>query len=251
MPPEEGSNWYLEGESGRELLCWGRPTMFDELMIRVLILAAVVVLVFASITFACCTQETAEVVVLPEESGTQTSETVEAEQQTAETRTARKTPENEREDYITPCEAVPETESDVGEWDPDEPVPEIPEGDAILIAKTIGVEAPYCSRMEQAAVAWTILNRVDDPRFPDTVAAVVTAPYQFAYFSSTPVREDLYELALDVLSRWARESAGENDVGRVLPPEYLYYTGDGYHNYFRVREKQGAPWDWSAPDPYA
>lgn len=122
--------------------------------------------------------------------------------------------------------------------------------DAYYIAKTIGVEAPHCSVTEQAAVAWTILNRVDDVRFPDTVADVVTAPRQFAYFETTPVREDLYLLALDVLGRWALEAAGEPVVGRVLPREYVYFTGDGRHNHFRVEENRGAEWDWSLESPY-
>jgi hypothetical protein len=122
--------------------------------------------------------------------------------------------------------------------------------DAYYIAKTIGVEAPYCSKMEQAAVAWCILNRVDDPRFPSTVFEVVTAPYQFAYFDTTPVRDDLYFLSLDVLGRWALERNGELVVGRTLPSEYLYFTGDGFHNYFRINENQGLPWDWSWGSPY-
>jgi len=123
--------------------------------------------------------------------------------------------------------------------------------DAYYIAKTIGVEAPYCSRTEQAAVAWTILNRVDDSRFPSTVREVVTAPNQFAYFDTTPVRDDLYYLALDVLGRWALEKAGEPVVGRVLPREYLYFWGDCVaHNYFTITENSPYYWNWSWDSPY-
>lgn len=124
--------------------------------------------------------------------------------------------------------------------------------DAVMIAKTIGVEAPYCSTMEQAAVAWCILNRVDDPRFPATVRENVTptSPRQFAYYPDTPLRDDLYALALDVLGRWEREKNGEIDVGRVLPSEYLYFWGDGKHNHFRINESDQVYWDWSWEDPY-
>ena len=44
------------------------------------------------------------------------------------------------------------------------PEPEINEADAIMIAKTIYNEARGCGETQQAAVAWAILNRVDDPR---------------------------------------------------------------------------------------
>lgn len=123
--------------------------------------------------------------------------------------------------------------------------------DAVYIAKTIGVEAPYCTKMEQAAVAWCILNRVDSPEFPNTVYEVVTAPNQFGYFSSTPIRDDLYELALDVLNRWKFEHTGYMDIGRVLPKEYMYFWGDCIaHNYFRINETDQIYWDWSLPNPY-
>lgn len=142
----------------------------------------------------------------------------------------------------TETEAVSEVEYDPTLFD-----------DAVLIAKTIGVEALYCSTVEQAAVAWCILNRVDDQRYPATVYENVTptSPRQFAYYPETPLRDDLYELALDVISRWLREKAGEVEVGRVLPKEYLYFTGDGKHNYFRIVENKGDAWDWSLDDPYA
>lgn len=40
------------------------------------------------------------------------------------------------------------------------------------------------SDTEKAACVWCVLNRVDDPRFPDTVLEVVAAPYQFAGYSA-------------------------------------------------------------------
>ena len=48
------------------------------------------------------------------------------------------------------------------------------------LAKLIYGEAGIVpSTTEQAAVVWCVLNRVDDPRFPDTVLEVIEAPYQF------------------------------------------------------------------------
>ena len=49
------------------------------------------------------------------------------------------------------------------------------------LAKLIYGEAGIVpSTTEQAAVVWCVLNRVDDPRFPDTVLEVIEAPYQFS-----------------------------------------------------------------------
>jgi len=39
-------------------------------------------------------------------------------------------------------------------------------------------------------------------------------------------------------------------VGRVLPKEYLYFTGDGAHNYFTTEWQGGQTWDWSLESPY-
>ena len=105
---------------------------------------------------------------------------------------------------------------------------------------------------EQACVAWAICNRVDSDEFDgDTISEIVTARHQFAYRSNTKVDDELYELALDVLSRWNAERNGEVSVGRVLPNNYTYFTGDGVHNYFRNAYKGSySIWDYSLPSPY-
>lgn len=140
-----------------------------------------------------------------------------------------------------------------------EPTPEpVPERDwmpeAEYLAKTVYGEALLCSKTEQAAVMWCILNRVDSNNafFPDDIAGVVTQSQQFhGYAPNNPVTEELLELALDVIDRWQREKNGETDVGRVLPAEWLYFYGDLVaHNYFQ-KEFQGKElWNWSLPSPY-
>ena len=124
--------------------------------------------------------------------------------------------------------------------------------EAQYIAKVVWAEARGCSRTEQAAVIWCILNRVDsDIRdMPDDIISVVTAPNQFAYRDSSPITDELYELAKDVISRWEREKNGETNVGRVLPKEYLWFHGDGTNNHFRDAFKGGNRWDWSLESPY-
>lgn len=107
------------------------------------------------------------------------------------------------------------------------------------------------STMEKAACVWCVLNRVDDPRFPDTVLEVLEAPYQFAgYNASYPVLPELAALAADVLTRYHAERDGNADVGRVLPAEYVFFTGDGENNHFYSEWKSTSAYDWTLENPY-
>ena len=126
------------------------------------------------------------------------------------------------------------------------------ESDVELIAKTVWQEARGIERKaEQAAVVWCILNRVDDDRWGDSIAEVVTAPHQFAYDAGAPVTDELRRLAEDVLERWKREKEGETEVGRVLPAGYVFFDGDGSHNHFRREyEHTGEYWEFKAESPY-
>ena len=129
----------------------------------------------------------------------------------------------------------------------------VDETEATYIAKTIWGEARGCSKMEQAAVAWCILNRVDSdlPYIPNSIREVVTQKGQFhGYSKDFPVDDDIYDLAVDVIERWQREKLGEENVGRVLPKEYLYFYGDGERNHFTIEGKDKATWDWSLENPY-
>ena len=124
--------------------------------------------------------------------------------------------------------------------------------DVELIAKTVWREAGGIPSMaEKAAVVWCILNRVDDDRWGDSIAEVVTAPHQFAYDAGAPVTDELRQLAEDVLERWRREKKGETDVGRVLPAEYVFFDGDGSHNHFRREDEHtGEYWGFEGENPY-
>ena len=48
----------------------------------------------------------------------------------------------------------------------------------------------------------------------------------------------------------ARERREGGDVGRVLPDEYFFFTGDGEHNHFRTEYSGGTFWDWTLENPY-
>lgn len=136
-----------------------------------------------------------------------------------------------------------ETEPPVQEWSPDQ-------NDVEMIAQVIYNEAECCTMTEQAAVAWCVLNRVDDPRFPDSIREVVTSPRQFVFDWNTPVLPELCRLAEDVMHRWHDEKEGVPDVGRVLPAEYCFFRGDGWHNHFRLTDTAQVYYDWTLTSPY-
>lgn len=121
----------------------------------------------------------------------------------------------------------------------------------IMLAKLVWREARGVkSTQEQAAVIWCVLNRVDNEKYGDTIKEVVTARNQFAYKKRTPVDDKFYNLARDVISRWLLEKEGFEDVGRVLPKEYLFFAGRNGRNRFRKQYSSKKYWDWSLPNPY-
>lgn len=126
--------------------------------------------------------------------------------------------------------------------------------DVEVVAKTVYGEALVTnSDMEMAAVVWCILNRVDSKGYAcgGTIEYVTTFPGQFhGYSEDHPVSERIKELVIDVFERWTAEKNGEENVGRVLPKEYLYFWGDGKHNYFTTEFLGGSTWKWEVENPY-
>lgn len=107
------------------------------------------------------------------------------------------------------------------------------EADVTALAQMLYGEARGCTVDNQMKCVWCVLNRVDDARFPNTIIGVVSAPGQFyGYSPNFPVWDNLYAVALDVLTRWSMEKQGAN-VARELPSGYLWFTGNGSENVFR------------------
>lgn len=104
------------------------------------------------------------------------------------------------------------------------------------------------SDTEKACVAWTILNRVDAGY--GSIIEVASSTGQFAYYPVKHIPDDIYTLAADVILRWTEEKNGEENVGRVLPSEYMWFFGDGERNYFRDSFKGNRYWDYSLDSPY-
>lgn len=121
----------------------------------------------------------------------------------------------------------------------------------LALARTVWGEARGCTATEQAAVVWCVLNRADRPEWPDDPLEVVQQKNQFSgYDPEYPVCPDILSLVEDVLDRWELERTAVGDVGRVLPKEYVYFSGDGRHNHFRTEYRGGTVWDWRLDSPY-
>lgn len=123
----------------------------------------------------------------------------------------------------------------------------------ILAKLMFGEARGIKSITEQACVVWTVLNRVDAGQ--GNIEHVVKEPEQFCYSSYFRTVDDhgrdLKALAEDIILRWEREHAGESDVGRVLPKEYIYFNGYNGHNRFRVEfDDYSKPWKYLLESPY-
>lgn len=128
---------------------------------------------------------------------------------------------------------------------------EVTEREISMLAKTVYGEANGCSKLQQSAVVWCILNRVDAGR--GSIAQVITAPGQFhGYSSSFPVTEEIEALVRDVIARWKLEKITCGDVGRTLPSKYTYFASDGTGkgNVFRTSWSGGERWNWDCWNPY-
>ena len=104
---------------------------------------------------------------------------------------------------------------------------QITDADAKDLANVMHSEANGLSTREVAMVAWCVLNRVDDGQ--GSIHSICNSNQ----FTRRGNKTQYYWLAVDVLERWYLEKEGYDDVGRVLPKGYFWFTGDGRHNYFR------------------
>jgi hypothetical protein len=109
----------------------------------------------------------------------------------------------------------------------------VKQSDVSALAAVMYIEARGLDTREVAMVGWCVLNRVD--RGDGTIPGVCYSN-QFALYHTNSAYHNSTEyawLAEDILTRWYLEKMGEVDVGRVLPKDYYWFTGNGKHNYFR------------------
>lgn len=138
-----------------------------------------------------------------------------------------------------------------------EPIVEEPEivldqAEVEVVAKALYGEYRGPNKLQQAAVVWTILNRVD--YYGDSIIQITTAPGQFhGYNPKHPLVPELVEMVEDVMTRWKLEQAGETDVGRILPKDYMWFAANKTYTANNFRNKYSGHytyWDWSLPNPY-
>ena len=94
---------------------------------------------------------------------------------------------------------------------------------------------------QRAAVVWCACNRAD--AWDMEIGEVLTVDQFHGLAIRGTVPEQHVELARDVLARWTLEAEGWQDVGRVLPSQYLYFEGDGRVNHFSTKYGGGEYWD--------
>ena len=108
-------------------------------------------------------------------------------------------------------------------FEEEEPEPLITEEEANLIALVTMAEAEGEPEEGKRLVISTILNRVDDVHFPDTIEEVIFQPNQFTSMwngriDRCEVREDIYKLVLEEV-----ESRTNYDV--------IFFTAGAYGKY--------------------
>ena len=111
--------------------------------------------------------------------------------------------------------------------------------DATLLAKAAQGEYRGLNDEEVLAVYWCILNRVDAEGYGmgNNIEYVLNFPCQFlGYSPDNPVDDRLIDLACEALTAWETEKlTGELSAERVIPPEYLWFSGnvECTHNTYR------------------
>ena len=105
-------------------------------------------------------------------------------------------------------------------WEPEE-------ADVAYISRTIWGETRGCPTEEQWAQGCCIVNRVDDPRWPDNIEAVVLQPNQFQGYSPDNPVEPFRDTARAILIAWHNGDTG-------VPKDMCFCAGDGKHQTFRT-----------------
>lgn len=114
------------------------------------------------------------------------------------------------------------------------PEPRYTEREIEMLAKMVWGEARGCAPEEQRLVIWTALQRADDGRFGSTIESVLTAKNQFAgYREKNPVDPDIYALCAAEATEWAGGTEPPTMEPYAPSTPYLFFDGDGRHNWFR------------------
>lgn len=76
-----------------------------------------------------------------------------------------------------------------------------------------------------------VMNRVNDPRWGDTIESVVLQPHQFSVFPKNNGSKPS-PLVINYISGWC-ESYDTGELVKTIPEDHVYFTGDGTNNHSR------------------
>lgn len=85
---------------------------------------------------------------------------------------------------------------------------------------------------QRTAPIWCACNRAD--AWGLTLDEVMHSDAFHGLLTEREVPAEWYNLARETLARWELEHMGYIDVGRTLPSEYLYFSGNGEFNTYRT-----------------
>ena len=102
---------------------------------------------------------------------------------------------------------------------------EISEGEKELLACLVWAEARGEDQTGKQLVVDVVLNRVDDPRFPNTITDVVYQKYQFSPVLDGSLQKAFTEVTPECYEAVATELEERTDS------EILYFTAGGYGRY--------------------
>lgn len=103
----------------------------------------------------------------------------------------------------------------------------------MMVAQTIYGEANICSDEEKRLVAWCICNRVDAGYWGVSISDIVTVSQFHGYDPEQEVSDEILQIAEDVLTEWSNGEEADILEPYATTSEYLYFSGDGWHNWFR------------------
>ena len=102
---------------------------------------------------------------------------------------------------------------------------EISEGEKELLACLVWAEARGEDQTGKQLVVDVVLNRVDDPRFPNTITDVVYQKYQFSPVLDGSLQKAFTEVTHECYEAVAAELEHRTDS------DILYFTAGGYGAY--------------------
>lgn len=103
---------------------------------------------------------------------------------------------------------------------------EIEDGRKTMIATLVMAEAGNQDLTGKRLVVDVVLNRVDDPRFPNTIEGVIYEEGQFEPMTNGAFEEAMWTITPDCFK------AVEMEWNQRLNYDYLWFYGDGVRNHF-------------------